>query len=134
MRSTPDSSREENFESRRHGTDLENDPNPQAFNNLRMSGAEPDWYLREWCEHLGRKQAQLVTELGFTKNTAHKIWHSKQPYRRDIVNKIAGWLGIAPFELLMPPRDALALRRLRSTAAEIVASAAAEPSNAKKAG
>ena len=82
---------------------------------------EPDWYLREWCEQLGRRQADLVKAFGWTKNSAHKIWHSKQPYGRKVVNEIAIWLGIQPYELLMPPREALALRRLRATAAAIVA-------------
>ncbi len=77
---------------------------------------EPDWYLREWAEHLGKRQADLVTELGWAKNSAHRIWHSKQPYRRDLVNQICTWLGIRPPELLMEPQEALALREIRQMA------------------
>ena len=37
------------------------------------------------------------------------------------MNEIAKWLGIRPFELLLPPNEAMALRRLRESAAVIMA-------------
>ncbi len=78
--------------------------------------------------HFGKRQASLVNELGLDKATAQFLWHSKQPYKRDYVNRIAAWLGLKPFELLMAPSDALALRRLRETAYAIVSqTAVAEP-------
>ena len=80
-----------------------------------------DWRLKEWMAHFGKRQAALVNELGWDKARANYVFHSKQPYRRDIVNEIATWLGIRPYELLMHPREAIALRRLRETAALIVA-------------
>jgi hypothetical protein len=86
-----------------------------------MGRESQDWFLREWAQHRGKRQAALVGELGFTKNPAHKIWHGKQPYRRELVNTLAAWLEIEPYELLMLPEEALALRRLRETAAQIVA-------------
>jgi len=55
------------------------------------------------------------------KARANYVFHSKQPYRRDLVNEIAKWLGIRPFELLLPPNEAMALRRLRESAAVIMA-------------
>jgi len=87
----------------------------------------PDWHLQEWMAHFGKRQAALVNELGWTKNRAHFVWHSSQRYRRDDVNTIASWLGIKPFELLMSPREALALRRLRQSAAAIVAESEQQP-------
>lgn len=80
---------------------------------------EPDWYLKEWAQHAGKRQADLVNDLGWLKNHAHRIWHGKQPYRRDIVNDIARWLGIEPYELLMPPEQALQLRQFRDAAIAI---------------
>ena len=71
--------------------------------------------------HFGKKQAALVNELGWDKARANFIWHGRQPYRREIVNEVAQWLGIKPFELLMSPRTALAFRNLKSSAAMIVA-------------
>ncbi len=82
---------------------------------------EPDWYLREWLTHLGKRQASLVNELGWDKARANYVWHGRIPYRRDVVNEISKWLGIHPFELLMPPLEAIALRSLRETALAIAA-------------
>lgn len=82
---------------------------------------ESDWYLRAWAERVGKRQSDMVRDLGMMKNSAHRIWHSKQPYRRDIVNVMAKWLGVRPYELLMPPEEALALRRIRESAQAIVA-------------
>lgn len=88
---------------------------------------EPDWYLQEWAALADKRQADLVTDLGWVKNHAHRIWHSKQPYRRDIVNAVSRWLQIQPYELLMPPEEALLLRQLRETARAIAASDPSSP-------
>lgn len=87
---------------------------------------ESDWQLQAWAKHLGKRQGDLVTELDWHKNAAHRIWHGKQPYRKDIVNQLANWLGIEPYELLMRPEDAIALRRLRETA-QLIAAEAGKP-------
>jgi hypothetical protein len=78
-----------------------------------------DWYLRDWFASLGLKQRDLVTKLDYLPNSAHRIWHSLQQYRRDDIETIAALLQIEPFELLMPPDEAMALRRLRSAIAEV---------------
>lgn len=80
-----------------------------------------DWYLREWMTQFGKVQFALVTELGWHKGTANKVWHGDQPYKRDMVNEIAAWLNIKPYELLMHPEDAMAIRRTREAAALVVA-------------
>jgi len=86
-----------------------------------MADFDDDWHLRDWLAHFGKKQSSLVNELGWDKSRANFVWHSKQSYRREVVNQVAEWLGIKPYELLMTPREALALRNLRQTAALIVA-------------
>ena len=68
-----------------------------------------------------RIQSSLVAELGWSKAKANAIFHGTQPYKREVVNEVAAWLNIAPYELLMHPDEAHALRRLRQTAAAIVA-------------
>lgn len=90
-----------------------------------MTAPEENWYLQEWMTHFRKRQAALVNELGWDKATANFVWHGERPYSRKWVNQIANWLGIRPFELLMPPQEALALRRIRQTAALIVAEGAA---------
>jgi hypothetical protein len=82
---------------------------------------EDDRFLREWLVHFGKRQASLVKELGRDKARASFVWNGRQPYRRALVNEVARWLGIRLFELLMPPREALAMRRLRDTALAIAA-------------
>jgi transcriptional regulator with XRE-family HTH domain len=99
-----------------------NDPTLARSQNVYMakSNNEPDWFLRDWMRLKGKKQSHLVTELGWHKTAAHRLWHGRQPYRRDLVNEVAPWLEVQPFELLMSPREALALRQLRETAHLIV--------------
>lgn len=72
-----------------------------------------DWYLRDWLAHFGKRQANLVNELGWDKARASFVYNGRQGYRREIVNEVASWLGLEPFELLMPPADAIAWRTYR---------------------
>lgn len=78
-----------------------------------------DWYLRDWFATMGLKQRDLVTKLDYQPAAAHALWHSVQRYRKDHVEEIAALLNIQPYELLMPPEEAMALRRLRSAIAEV---------------
>ena len=86
-----------------------------------MAKPEPDWHLQAWMREKGKIQADLVRELGWDKAKASFLWNGKQPYRKDLVNQVAEWLDIEPFELLMPPSEAKALRQLRETALAIAA-------------
>ena len=88
---------------------------------------ESDWYLREWMKALNRKQSDLARELGWDKPRVSKLFNGRVPYRKELVNELSAWLGIRPFELLMHPREAASLKRLRDTAAEIVAGIEQEP-------
>lgn len=120
-----DGSHHLNFESSPQVHKGGDDAAARRFTYCGMTDArEPDWYLQEWAAELGKKQADLVSELGWLKNAAHRIWHGKQPYRRDILNQVARWMNIEPYELLMPPQEALSLRGMRDSAAAIVAARA----------
>lgn len=88
-----------------------------------MDNPAPDWHLKDWVAHFNKRQSSLTNELGWSKNRANKVWHSQQSYRREEVNEIAAWLGIAPYELLMPPEKAMGLRQLEETARRIAAEA-----------
>lgn len=87
----------------------------------------PDWFLKEWLSHYDKRQASLVNDLGWNKQKASFLWHGKQPYNRDIVNEISEWLGIHPYELLMPPSKALQLRAFEESAIKIAAEAINKP-------
>jgi transcriptional regulator with XRE-family HTH domain len=79
-----------------------------------------DWFLVDWMTLHDKVQTSLVNELGLSKNTANKLWHGTQPYKRELINQVADWLDIEPYELLLPPSEALAIRDMRESAEKIV--------------
>lgn len=86
-----------------------------------------DWYLREWFATLGKIQRDLVTQLDYPPATANALWHGVQRYRRDHIQDISALLNVQPYELLMPPEEAMALRRLRSAIAEVASTPMSDP-------
>ena len=86
-----------------------------------MAAPRHDWFLKEWLATLGKKQADVVNDLDWNKAKVSLTASGKQPYTRDDVNEIADYLHLRPYELLMHPEDAMALRRLRDTAFRIAA-------------
>lgn len=82
---------------------------------------DPDWHLQGWMAHFGKRQADIIADLGIERGRVSKIYNGRQPYTRALINQMARWLEIAPYELLMPPAEAIALRRLRETAHMIAA-------------
>lgn len=113
---------ESNYMSRRLVSPSGNDAGDEVSQNETMPDhLAPDWYLREWMAELGKRQADLVNERGWQKGRASKFFHGQYTYRREVVNDVAEWLGIRPYELLMHPSEAMAMRRLRESAMAIAA-------------
>jgi transcriptional regulator with XRE-family HTH domain len=79
------------------------------------------WYFADWAIHLGRRMADAERELGWSRSTASGLWNGTQRYTQERVDEAARWLGLQPYELLMPPPEALQLQRLRDTAYAIAA-------------
>ncbi|TKD50196.1 helix-turn-helix domain-containing protein [Sphingomonas baiyangensis] len=79
-----------------------------------------NWYLREWLGTLGVSQADLVGKTDLSKTTISLLVNARQDYDPTIVQTIADALNVRPYELLMQPEDAMALRRLRKDAIEVV--------------
>ncbi len=79
-----------------------------------------DWYLREWLATAGISQADLdrLTEWG--KRKTSELVSGKQRYNREVVNEAAAILHVAPFELLMHPDDAMAIRQMRGAAQKFI--------------
>ena len=97
---------------------------PLAFvYGLHMVKTRPphDWYFKDWCDQCGKKQADLVADLGWNISKASLFWNGKQRYHREDVNEIAAYLGVMPFELLLHPEEANAIKRLRVSARQIAA-------------
>ena len=66
-------------------------------------------------------QAELARRTGWSKATANDIVHGKTSYYRQIVNEAAAALHVQPWELMMSPADANALRAMRDDAIRIAA-------------
>lgn len=98
-----------------------NDRVDGSFYNRNMGDISHDWYLRHWLATLHTSQADLERMTGWDKRKASFLVSGKQPYKRETVNEAANALNIEPFELLMHPDDAFALRRLRDSALRIAA-------------
>lgn len=80
-----------------------------------------DIYLSAWLKTLGKKQADVARDLEWNKAKVSLIASGKQQYMRDDVNELAVYLHLEPYELLMHPEDAMAIRRLRQDAIRIAA-------------
>ncbi len=75
-----------------------------------------NWYLREWMVMLGKSQADMIRLCDWSKATASQLYNNKQDYSPKIVADAAKALNVEPFELLMKPERAMALRRQREAA------------------
>lgn len=77
-----------------------------------------DWHLRAWFDALGITYPHpwLQRECGYSDGKASNVLTGKKRYDRDLVNEISAALKIAPFELLMHPAEAMALRAQRQSA------------------
>lgn len=79
------------------------------------------WYLTEWMDTLRVRQTDMMRLTGWSKTTASLLYNRQQDYNPELVKTAAAALQIAPWELLMPPAEAMALRRLRDAGLAIAA-------------
>ncbi len=82
------------------------------------------WFLAEWAERKGVRQRDAIQHLGWSKAQASDLFTGKQRYTQDLVEDVAKWLHLAPYELLMHPDDAMAIRDMMRTAARLPAMSA----------
>lgn len=111
-------------------------PHPRAMARKRSTPATQRghrWFLAEWATEAGLKQADAQRDLGWPKSTASDLWNGKQRYTQDHVDEVTSWLKIEPFELLMHPDEAKALRAFRQ-AARTIAAEDPRPSRSAKPG
>ncbi len=83
-------------------------------------------------DELGVKQADMIRRTDWSKATASQLYNNVQDYSPKIGNEAAKALNVAPFELLMRPEEAMALRRQRAAALEIVHSSDDRDSEARE--
>lgn len=80
-----------------------------------------DWHLADWMRSTHASQADLCRATGFPKAKMSELVNGKSRYNRDVVNALSRALHIQPYELLMHPDEANAIRRLRDSAITIAA-------------
>ena len=86
-----------------------------------------DWYLADWMATLELSQAALCRATGFPKAKMSELVNGVSRYNRDVVNTLAQAMHIRPYELLMHPDDANAIRRMRETAVTLAAESSPNP-------
>lgn len=94
---------------------------PQDMARRGIPKNKVNWFLRDWMDHLGLKQADMVRLAGWSPATANQLYNGTQDYSPRVVNAAAVALNCDPYELLMPYETAMALRRQRADALKIVA-------------
>lgn len=93
------------------------------------------WYLREWmdaCDIRGRGAGARMQELtGWSKASTSQLINGGQDFSPKVLHDAATALNAQPYELLMLPEKAFAIRRMYASAirlahdAEVQASAPA---------
>lgn len=78
------------------------------------------WYVREWLEQAGKIQADLMRDLNWSKAKASGVWNGQQ-YTQSLVDELAPYLNVRPFELLLPPQEAFSIRNMREAAVRLAA-------------
>lgn len=94
------------------------------------------WYLWEWMKSFDppKTQADMQRDMGWSKAKANDVYAGQQ-YTQRIVDDVCAWLQVRPYELFMPPEDAMRVRRFKDVAAEIVASSPEpRPADGRKTG
>lgn len=88
------------------------------------------WFLREWMAARSMEgrgaQVRMMELTGWSKATMSQLFNGTQDYSPKILAEAATALNAEPFELLIHPERAMAIRQLRTTAAEIVKSEPAQ--------
>lgn len=83
-----------------------------------------NWFLPEWMAARGIEgrgsQAKMMELTGWSRATMSQLYNGKQDYSPAILNAAAKALSAEPFELLIPPSRAMAIRRALASAEEIV--------------
>lgn len=74
------------------------------------------WFLAEWAKRKGVRQRDAVEKLGWSKAQASDLFTGKQRYTQDLIDEVSAWLQLSPYELLMEPDDALAIRSIYQSA------------------
>jgi hypothetical protein len=99
---------------------LGNDRLVQVEYPVRMASRPThDWYLKEWLGSLNVSIAKLESETGWTHRIANQLVNRKTRWNRDHLALATQVLRLRPYELLMHPDDAMAIRKLMADAGPV---------------
>ena len=87
-----------------------------SYNRNMSRRIRHDWYLKQWLATAGISQADLDRLTGWGKRKTSDLVNGGQRYNREVVNEAAAVLHVSPYELLMHPDDAMAMRQMRGAA------------------
>lgn len=80
------------------------------------------WFLPEWMAAANiPTQAEMMEKTGWSKAKMSQLYNAKQDFNSEVLAEAAQALNARPYELLMPPEDAMAIRQFRRTALQIAA-------------
>lgn len=85
-----------------------------------MAKPRHDWYFNQWLAYAEKTQAEVARDLDWNKSKVSLFASGEQRYHRDDINTLAAYLNLEPFELLLPPERAMAMRQYRASAERIV--------------
>lgn len=73
------------------------------------------WYIQEWMEQSDppKRQADMIRDLDWSRAVASAVYNGQQ-YTQTLIDQLAPWLNVKPYELLLHPREAMRLRRLEA--------------------
>lgn len=78
------------------------------------------WFMREWMDARGITQAEMIELTGWSKASMSQIYNKQQDLNPRLLKEGAEALGLEPFELLMAPDRASALREQLDAAERVV--------------
>lgn len=78
-----------------------------------------NWFIKEWMDALGVRQAEMCRRTGWSKASASQIYNGVQDYSPKIVREASQALNVRDWELLMPYDLAMAFRRFQSSAEQV---------------
>lgn len=95
---------------------------PSFYNRNMVGQPHFDWFLSDWMSAAQLNQPQLQKLTGWSKRKTSDLCAGAQRYNRDTLNDAAHALHVAPYELLLHPADAMALRKMREGGLQLAGS------------
>lgn len=84
-----------------------------SYNRNMARSIEFDWHLNDWILAVGLDPADFRKQAGWSKRKMSELVNGQMRYNKHVINEAAAVLNIRPFELLLPPDEAMEIRSLR---------------------